>query len=177
MPKNSSNRKTNSSARKSSSSARKANGSARKMNGSAKKTNGSAIKATNVAAQDKKYLEQYANKLSPTTKRAKWINSPNENEDRAGQSLATRKHEVIQHWAEERRAVPATVPSTRHGNDLGVLRFDFQGYGGGRLQKVNWEDWFRTFDNRKLTFVFQEHKRDGNMSNFFRLDSPLRENG
>ncbi len=135
------------------------------------------IKASNLKPQDRRYLEQYSSNLSPTTKRAKWINNPKEHEDRMGQSLATRDHNVIKHWAEERRAQPATVPGTQHGNTLGVLRFDFPGYGGNRLEKVNWESWFKTFDRRKLAFVFQEHKKDGQMSNFFRLDSPLRERG
>ncbi len=88
--------------------------------------------------------------------------------------MATRNHDVIKPWAQERKAAPATVPGTEHGSNLGVLRFDFSGYGGRTLEKVNWETWFRTFDSRTLTFVFQERKRDGKMSNFFKLDSPLR---
>jgi hypothetical protein len=38
-------------------------------------------------------------------------------------------HEVIRRWAEERDAVPVTVPGTEHGHRLGVLRFEFPGYG------------------------------------------------
>ncbi len=84
---------------------------------------------------------------------------------------------MIQRWVEERGAKPATVPGTEHDGRPGVLRFDFPDYGGEGLQEVGWDDWFHTFDERNLAFVFQEHKADGAQSNFFRLDSPEREEG
>ncbi len=133
------------------------------------------IAAKNVTPQEKRFLEEHQHELSPTTLRAKWIHSEDEHEDHAGQSLATQSHAVIQHWAEERGGQPATVPGTEHGNRPGVLRFNFPGYGGQGLQPVSWDDWFKTFDSRHLIFVFQEHKTDGRMSNFFQLDSPERE--
>ncbi len=105
----------------------------------------------------------------------KEITSPNEHEDKPGQTLYTREREVIRVWAEQRNATPATVPGTEHGDRAGVLRFDFPGYGGGDLEEISWDDWFRTFDERNLTFIFQEHKADGSDSNFFRLESPDRE--
>jgi hypothetical protein len=37
------------------------------------------------------------------------------------------------------------------------------------------DEWFNTFDVRKLNFLYQEERRDGNRSNFFRLESPYRE--
>ncbi|MBX6341750.1 MAG: hypothetical protein IRY97_04775 [Thermomicrobiaceae bacterium] len=103
------------------------------------------------------------------------MTSPDEHEDHPGQTLATRSHEVIKRWAEERNATPATVPGTEHGNRPGVLRFDFPGYGGQELQHISWDDWFTTFDERNLVFLFQEHMKNGNQSNFFRFDSPERE--
>lgn len=133
------------------------------------------IKATNLTPEDKKYVEKYASELSPTTTRAKWINNTSEHEDHPGQSLATRNPEVIKHWAEERKAVPATVPGTEHDDHLGVLRFNFPGYGGQNLQEVSWDQWMKTFEDRNLVFLFQEHMKNGNMSNFFHMDSPLRE--
>ena len=95
----------------------------------------------------------------------------------AGQTLHTRDHDRIQRWAEERRAQPATVPGTEHGDHLGVLRFDFPGHGGEDLKKVSWEEWFKTFDDRDLEFVYQEARRDGDQSNFFQFTNPGRENG
>jgi hypothetical protein len=106
-------------------------------------------------------------------KHAKTISSLDEHEDYPGQTLVTRSHDVIRRWAEERGAKPATVPGTEHEGHLGVLRLDFPGYDEDeRLQEVSWDEWFRAFDARKLLFIYQEHRRDGRMSNFFRLDNP-----
>ncbi|SRR5579884_1204884 len=115
--------------------------------------------------------------LSDSAKRAKWIDSPDDHEDRNGQTLATRNHEVIQKWAEARGAMPATVAGTEHGDRAGVLRMNFPGYGGDDLQEISWDEWFRPFDERNLVFLFQENKSDGSESNFFRLDNPDREDG
>ncbi|HEX6965103.1 MAG TPA: hypothetical protein VF166_04820 [Gemmatimonadaceae bacterium] len=134
-----------------------------------------ALKATNITAEDRKFLQSHADELSESTLRARWIHSPNEHEDHPGQTLATRDHEVIMHWADERGAVPATVPGTEHGDRAGVLRLNFPGYGGGSLEQIGWDDWFAPFDERDLVFVFQEHTSDGSQSNFFHFDNPTRE--
>ncbi len=131
----------------------------------------------NLSNEDRKYVEKYRAQLSPSILRAKWLNSPDDHQDRNGQGLVTRNHDVIRRWAEERQAVPSTVPGTEHDNHLGVLRFNFPGYGGQSLQEVSWDDWFRTFDDRELLFLFQEYKKDGSPSNFFKLNSPYREDG
>ncbi|RPJ74631.1 MAG: hypothetical protein EHM24_05735 [Acidobacteria bacterium] len=110
-------------------------------------------------------------------RRRLWVESPDQHAERPGQTLATRNHEVIKAWAEERGAVPATVPGTEHDGRPGVLRFDFPNFGGGRLRQVDWDEWFETFDTRNLVFLFQEQMKDGRQSNFFRLDNPEREEG
>jgi hypothetical protein len=96
-------------------------------------------------------------------------------DSRPGQTLHTREHDKIRSWAEERGGQPATVPGTEHGDHLGVLRIDFPGFKGDNLRRVSWDEWFGTFDQRSLDFVYQEEKRDGTQSNFFRLVSPERE--
>ncbi|MEV4371292.1 MULTISPECIES: hypothetical protein [unclassified Nonomuraea] len=103
------------------------------------------------------------------------VTSTDEHEERPGRSLVTTDHDVIQQWAQERGAKPATVPGTEHQGRAGVLRFDFPGYGGDDLAEITWEEWFETFDQRKLNFIYQEHKKDGKQSNFFRLENPDRE--
>ena len=113
--------------------------------------------------------------LSRSTLRARWIESPDEHEDYPGQTLATRNHDVIRRWAEERGAQPATVPGTEHDGRPGVLTFDFPGYGGEQLKHVSWDEWFRTFDERNLVFLFQEHLNNRRPSNHFHFDSPMRE--
>lgn len=124
-----------------------------------------------------KYRRGVAQKeAAPKRKAVKWINSPEEHEDRPGQTLATRNHEVIMQWARERNAVPATIEGTGPGDRPGVLTFDFPGFAGPpKLKPISREEWFRPFDERNLTFLFQEHLRNGNQSNFFRLENPERE--
>lgn len=99
-------------------------------------------------------------------------------EDHPGQTLTTQDHDVIRTWAEARGAKPATIAGTQHGKRLGVLRFNFPGFQeGGNLEEVSWDEWFATFDDRKLLFKYQEHLSSGKTSNFFVLDAPDREDG
>jgi hypothetical protein len=110
---------------------------------------------------------------SKSIKYSKWIDATDDHEDRPGQSLATKDHDVIRQWVEARHGIPSTVGSTAGAGSAGVLRIDFPGgYGGKRLKKVDWDEWFETFDKRSLVFLFQEHKRDGSMSTFFKLSNP-----
>ncbi len=113
---------------------------------------------------------------SKSIKYSQEITSLDEDPERAGRSLATTSHEVIRQWAEERNGVPATVEGTEHGDHLGVLRIDFGG-NSQNLRHVSWDEWFDTFDARKLNFIYQEERKDGNQSTFFRLESPAREDG
>ncbi len=111
---------------------------------------------------------------SRSIKYSQEVTSLDDDPERAGRSLATTSHEVIRRWAEERGGIPATVEGTEHGDHLGVLRFDFGG-DSQNLRHVSWEEWFDTFDARKLNFLYQEERKDGNQSTFFRLESPDRE--
>lgn len=123
--------------------------------------------------EDEAYREAMSGELGRSAQRAKWIYSPGEREDHEGQTLVTRNPAVIRAWAEERQAKPATSP----GGDAQqprVLRFDFPDYDKG-LQQVSWQAWFDTFESRGLVFLFQQHMKSGKQSNFFRLDSPSRE--
>jgi hypothetical protein len=141
---------------------------------------GDRITARNLRAEDRRWLEANASELSPSTLRAKWVHTRDEHEDRPGQTLATREPEVVRAWAEQRDGLPATV-GRRDGEAPRTLRFDFEGRGGNgrssRLQPIDWDAWLETFRRRKLVFLFQEHRRNGEDSNFFRLDSPDREEG
>ncbi|GAB1692903.1 Rho termination factor N-terminal domain-containing protein [Krasilnikovia sp. M28-CT-15] len=111
---------------------------------------------------------------SKSLKYSQEITAPDQEPERAGRSLVTTSHEVIRQWAEQRGAVPATVEGTGHDDRLGVLRFDF-GRHSDRLRQVTWEEWFGTFDARRLNFIYQQERSDGRVSNFFRLESPDRE--
>jgi len=111
---------------------------------------------------------------SDSLKYSQEVTSPDDEPEREGRSLVTTHHEVIKQWAEERDARPATVPGTEHGDHLGVLRFDFGG-GTDGLREVGWDEWFDTFDSRRLNFIYQEQRSDGSQSNFFQLENPDRE--
>jgi hypothetical protein len=111
---------------------------------------------------------------SKSLKYSQEITSLDDDPERVGRSLVTTSHEVIRHWAEERGGVPATVEGTEHGDLAGVLRFDF-GERTAELRHITWEEWFRTFDERRLNFLYQEERKDGRQSTFFRLENPERE--
>jgi Rho termination factor, N-terminal domain len=103
------------------------------------------------------------------------IRSVDDRPDRPGRSLVTTNHEVIMRWARARGGTPATAPGTEHDGRPGVLRFDFPGYGGRALQPISWDQWFRSFDERGLNFLYQEQTSNGRQSNFFVLENPARE--
>jgi hypothetical protein len=129
-------------------------------------------------AEDRKFLDRFGDKLSKSTLRAKWIHKPDERADRNGQTLASRSPEVVRDWAERRGATPV-VASRGPDGEARTLRFRFQEDGGrnSRLEPIEWEEWLGTFESRKLVFLYQEKRRDGSDSNFFRLDNPTREDG
>jgi hemerythrin superfamily protein len=136
---------------------------------------GQRHEAGDTTTDDEKFLKDHGDELSKSTRHAKWIHSVEDHEDHTGQKLATRNPDVIRQWAGERKATPATTPGGDTENPR-VLRFDFPGYDR-ELQEISWDAWLRTFDDRELVFLYQEHMKAGNRSNFFRLDDPRREDG
>ena len=149
------------------------NGSGRRDQGGAGGTDGGA--ATDTTRDDRRYLKEHGDELSRSTQHALWIHHPDQHADHDGQTLATRNPAVIRRWAEERGGRPATIPGADVENPR-VLRIDFPEYDE-RLQAVSWDAWFKVFQDRELVFLFQETMKAGNPSNFFRLDSPGREDG
>lgn len=88
----------------------------------------------------------------------------------AGESKVTTDHKVIQKWVEERGGWPAAVKNTKGKDDPGLLRIDFPGYSGeGSLEKISWEQFFDKFEEKKLAFLYQDEKRDGEESRFFKF--------
>jgi hypothetical protein len=80
-------------------------------------------------------------------------------------SKTTTDHDVIRTWAEERGGVPASVEGTGSEDDAGVLRIEFRD-SGDDLAEVEWDKFFKTFDDRALAFVYQEKTADGETSRF-----------
>jgi hypothetical protein len=71
----------------------------------------------------------------------------------------TRDHDTIRRWADERSGHPALVEGTE------ILRIDFK-EPDENLKQVSWDEFFDTFDERELDFLYQEHTRDGKVSRF-----------
>jgi hypothetical protein len=142
-----------------------------------------AATAPNATADERKFLDRYGDQLSPSTRRAKWIHSPDERPDRKGQTLATRSPDVIRAWAEERGGRPAAATRGKDDGRPHVLRIRFtdgnggRGRGGSNLEEIDWDEWLATFEERDLVFLYQDQRRDGRQSTFFRLDNPHREDG
>ncbi|MEV1143814.1 hypothetical protein AB0I76_09025, partial [Micromonospora sp. NPDC049799] len=104
------------------------------------------------------------------------ISSPEDRPERPGRSLVTTNHDVIRRWAQERGATPATISGTEREGRAGVLTFNMPGYReSSRIREIPWDEWFGTFDQRKLNLIYQEQLRNGRQSNFFRTESPDRE--
>lgn len=115
---------------------------------------------------------------SRSVRSSQLIESTADRPERPGRSLVTTNHEVIRRWARARGAKPATIAGTERDGRAGVLTFDLPGYRENRrLRHITWNDWFRTFDERGLNLIYQEQLRDGRPSNFFRTESPDREDG
>jgi hypothetical protein len=84
-------------------------------------------------------------------------------------SETTTDHDTIRTWAEERGGRPATVTGTETGDEeAGILRIDFQD-PDDRLEEISWDDWFAKFEEENLAFLYQDEKKDGETSTFFKL--------
>jgi hypothetical protein len=70
----------------------------------------------------------------------------------------TTDHETIRKWVEKRGGRPARVKGTGDDtNDGGLLRIDFPGYSGeDTLEPIDWNEWFRTFNENKLAFLYED---------------------
>jgi hypothetical protein len=170
-------KKTTAPARKSATTARKG-AAAKKTTAPARKSATTARKgaaAKRTTAGNGGGIRQ-GNAMSRSLKYAQEISSPAERPERPGRSLVTTDHEVIRRWAEARNATPATIEGTEHDGRPGVLTFNFPGWReGGKLRQISWDEWFRSFDARRVNFIYQEQKSNGVQSNFFRTESPDRQ--
>ena len=69
----------------------------------------------------------------------------------------TTDHEKIRRWAEERGGRPAAVVGSLDEQVVGGLRIDFPGYDSGEvLQEITWSEFFDTFEEQNLVFMYQE---------------------
>jgi hypothetical protein len=78
----------------------------------------------------------------------------------SSQVVFTRDHDVIQRWAAQRQAEPATGEATSTGpatykvNDGGAgIRFNFP--GAGLFRPISWNEWLTNFDVHQCAFVYE----------------------
>jgi hypothetical protein len=84
-------------------------------------------------------------------------------------ATTTTDHDTIRRWAEERGGHPATVGATREGDEAGILRIDFESTQAEGLERISWEQFFRTFEESELAFLYQDETESGGTSRFFKL--------
>lgn len=84
----------------------------------------------------------------------------------------TTDHNEIKRWVESRGGFPATVKSTKEGDEPGLLRIDFPGYSGeGSLERIDWDAFFEKFEESQLAMIYQEELKSGEESRFCKLVS------
>lgn len=78
----------------------------------------------------------------------------------------TTSHDTIRTWTESRGGHPAAVRGTGDSDDdAGLLRIDF-GTPEPSLERVTWDQFFKTFDENDLEFLYQDETADGGTSRF-----------
>lgn len=81
-------------------------------------------------------------------------------------SETTTDHEAIRKWIEDRGGRPSVVRATEDdGRGGGILRVDFRDPDDA-LDDVDWDEFFRIFDDSKLAFLHQDKTKDGKESRF-----------
>jgi hypothetical protein len=78
----------------------------------------------------------------------------------------TTDHDVIRQWIEERGGKPSVVEATEHnGQPGGLLRVDFRN-PDDKFDDIEWDEFFKIFENNKLAFLHQDQTADGKTSRF-----------
>jgi hypothetical protein len=78
------------------------------------------------------------------------------------EARTTTNHDEIRKWAEARDGHPAMVDAKGSG---GILRIDF-GEPEDGLEQIEWDEFFRVFDDNKLAFLYQDEVKSGKTSRF-----------
>lgn len=78
----------------------------------------------------------------------------------------TTDHKAIRKWIEDRGGRPTIVKATAgDGKGGGLLRVDFRDPDEG-LDEIDWDEFFKIFDENKLAFLHQDKTADGKISRF-----------
>jgi len=77
----------------------------------------------------------------------------------------TTDHNVIRNWIEARKGRPSRVAGSEGRDGEGILRIDF-GDKDEKLEEISWDEFFETFEDRRLAFLHQDKTADGKVSRF-----------
>ncbi|MGO4567637.1 hypothetical protein AB4Z52_21900 [Rhizobium sp. 2YAF20] len=77
-------------------------------------------------------------------------------------SNTTTNHNEIRKWVEARNGSPAVIRTRGEG---GLLRIDF-GEKEEEFDEIDWDAFFRIFDENNLAFLYQDETKDGKTSRF-----------
>jgi len=80
----------------------------------------------------------------------------------------TTDHDKIRKWIEQRGGTPSVVKGTEDNEGEGILRIDFA-ERDGKLEEIPWDEFFETFEDRDLAFLYQDKTADGKESRFFKF--------
>ena len=112
--------------------------------------------------------------LLPANPPIVWLSADNEERHSEITTAATRDHALIQRWAAQHQAEPATGERTASGestvslNDGGAgIRFNFP--AAGRFRPISWDEWFANFETHELVFVFDRDRPNVTPSGRYRL--------
>jgi hypothetical protein len=107
---------------------------------------------------------------TPAHGRAVWTRTSTGTWHPKAESHTTTDHDEIRSWVEEHDGKPAAVRDTGSDHSAGVLRIDFPGGAGeDRLEHISVDEWFATFEDSDLAFLYQAKKASGEDSTFFTL--------
>lgn len=84
----------------------------------------------------------------------------------SAESRFTTDHDEIRRWVEERDGEPARVKGSN------LLRINYEGFSGEEtLEAIEWEEFFKVFDENDLIFLYQEETKGGGQSRFSKFVS------
>ena len=104
--------------------------------------------------------------MAQTRSRSSSRSSSGSSSRATGSAKVTTDHDKIRRWVEQRGGNPACVKATKSSGSC-LLRIDYPGYSGEeRLEKLDWNEFFKRFDQNNLAFLYQDKTKTGRTSRF-----------
>lgn len=83
------------------------------------------------------------------------------------ESKRTTDHDVIKNWIEKHNGEPAVVKGTEENQEpAGLLRVKFSEESSDDLKTVGWDEFFNTFDEKNLAFLYEDDNKENRFFKF-----------